>query len=132
MNLGYYSVVTDHPINLQLNANIDTTSNAITARLVLYLAHLVYNIFTKNYNVLASNVIYRISPTRVPPMSYMPCGNFEGQILIYTRVLVMVSLRHIQRDLYKCMFSGLDVSVHLGRVCTYRTTNRKPENCYIE
>ena len=23
LNLGYYSVVTDHPINLQLNANID-------------------------------------------------------------------------------------------------------------
>jgi len=57
LNLGYYSVVTDHPINLQLNANINTTSNAITARLVLYLAHLVYNIFTKNYNVLASNAI---------------------------------------------------------------------------
>src|SRR6185312_11404362 len=50
LNLGYYSVVTDHPINLQLNANIGTMSNAITARLVLYLAHLVYNIFI--YNVV--------------------------------------------------------------------------------
>ena len=49
--------VIDHPLYLQLNEHIGITSNAITAKLILNLAHLLESICTKNCNMLGSKIM---------------------------------------------------------------------------
>ena len=58
--------VTDHPLYLQSNENIGTTSNAITAKLILNLAHLLDSMYTKNCNMLGSKV------TNLPRADFYP------------------------------------------------------------
>jgi len=58
--------VTDHPLYLQSNENIGTTSNAITAKLILNLAHLLASMYTKNCNMLGSKV------TNLPRADFYP------------------------------------------------------------
>ena len=74
------SKVTDNPLHLQLNENIDITSNEITAKLILNLAHLIHyptinyrisrNFISKTYE---KSFFSKISPALV---YYAKCNNF--------------------------------------------------------